>query len=727
MRKKTTKKRTTKAAAVKEETVTTAAKDTTKEAAPVKETVKKATATKTATKKETPVKEATAKVETVAEAEPKKATAKKTTTTKKTTAKKATAAKTEAVKEEAPVKETAKKTTAKKAAPKKTTAKKTATTKTEAVKEEAPVKEAEPKKETAKKTATKKATTKKTTAKKAAAKTETVKEEAPKKTTKKATAKKTTKKATATKKETVKKEEPKVEETVAPEVEKKVEVEPEVVVQETPAPAPVDLGPRRSVAFIGSECYPFVKTGGLGDVMSALPKSLAKLNCDVKVIIPRYKCIPQKFQEKMEYKGSFSMDLCADGKQYYVGIMEYQEDGVVYDFIDNDEFFSWGNPYTNLIDDIPKFCYFGKAALAALNYLDWTPDVVHCHDWQAALVPLYLRTCFKDSNVGRASCVLTIHNLRFQGIYDRKTIQYWSGLPDYVFNKDCLTQNWLDANMLKGGITYSNVVTTVSNTYAGEIQTEEYGEGLEEHLRYHHNKLVGIVNGIDTDIWNPATDKLLAAPYDSTNVIENKKANKKALQESLGLQVDDHKIVIGLISRLTNQKGLDLVNSVIPHIMDEHTQVVVLGTGDAEYEDAFRYYENAYKGNFCAYIAYNENVAHNIYAGCDALLVPSRFEPCGLTQLISMRYGSVPIVRETGGLKDTVQPYNLFDNTGNGFTFDRYESGLLYDAINRAKTLYFESRPYWDDMVVRNMNKDVSWEQSAKHYKDMYVGLTPKY
>ena len=747
MRKKTTKKRTTKAAAVKEETVTTAAKDTTKEAAPVKETVKKATATKTATKKETPVKEATAKVETVAEAEPKKATAKKTTTTKKTTAKKATAAKTEAVKEEAPVKETAKKTTAKKAAPKKTTAKKTTVLKTEAVKEETPVteaaakvetvKEAEPKKETAKKTAIKKATTKKTTAakkttaKKAAAKTETVKEEAPKKTTKKATAKKTTKKATATKKETVKKEEPKVEETVALEVEKKVE-EPEVVVQETPveeapAPAPIDLGPRRSVAFIGSECYPFVKTGGLGDVMSALPKSLAKLNCDVKVIIPRYKCIPQKFQEKMEYKGSFSMDLCADGKQYYVGIMEYQEDGVVYDFIDNDEFFSWGNPYTNLIDDIPKFCYFGKAALAALNYLDWTPDVVHCHDWQAALVPLYLRTCFKDSNVGRASCVLTIHNLRFQGIYDRKTIQYWSGLPDYVFNKDCLTQNWLDANMLKGGITYSNVVTTVSNTYAGEIQTEEYGEGLEEHLRYHHNKLVGIVNGIDTDIWNPATDKLLAAPYDSQNVIENKKANKKALQESLGLQVDDHKIVIGLISRLTNQKGLDLVNSVIPHIMDEHTQVVVLGTGDAEYEDAFRYYENAYKGNFCAYIAYNENVAHNIYAGCDALLVPSRFEPCGLTQLISMRYGSVPIVRETGGLKDTVQPYNLFDNTGNGFTFDRYESGLLYDAINRAKTLYFESRPYWDDMVVRNMNKDVSWEQSAKHYKDMYVGLTPKY
>ena len=521
--------------------------------------------------------------------------------------------------------------------------------------------------------------------------------------------------------------------TVAPTVEN-VSVKQAVIIQEPsveqneqniPTKQP-DLGPRRSVAFIGSECYPFVKTGGLGDVMSALPKSLAKLNIDVKVIIPRYKCIPQKFQEKMEYRGSFDMNLCSDGKQYYVGIMEYQEDGVVYDFIDNDEFFSWGNPYTNLIDDIPKFCYFAKAALAALNYLNWTPDVVHCHDWQAALVPLYLRTCFQDTDVGRAISVLTIHNLKFQGIYDRKRIQYWSGLPDYVFNKDCMIQNWLDANMLKGGIAYSNKVTTVSNTYAWEIQTEEYGEGLAEHLRYHNNKILGIVNGIDTDIWNPATDKLLAADYDEKSAIKNKKINKKALQESLGLDVDEHKMVIGLISRLTNQKGLDLVNDVIPGIMDEHTQVVVLGTGDSQYENTFRYYENKYKGNFCAYIAYNENVAHNIYAGCDALLVPSRFEPCGLTQLIAMRYGGVPIVRETGGLKDTVQPYNMFENTGNGFTFDRYESGLLYDAINRAKTLYFENRKSWDDMVIRDMNKDVSWEKSAKQYKDMYVGLTPR-
>ena len=668
---------------------------------------RKTTAKSSSTAKKTSVKNAEAEV---------KASVKEATVEPKTVAKE------EAVKPKAAVKKTAKAKTPEK--------KETVEAKPEAKKEEAVKPKPAAKKKTAKA---------KTSEKKAAVKAKPVvkKEEAaePKTEVKEKTvkAKPAAKKAEVEVKEPVKKVEietkvPAKKVAVKAEAPSKKEVaEPQIAVkQDIPMEQP-DLGPRRSVAFIGSECYPFVKTGGLGDVMYALPKALAKLNLDVKVILPRYKCIPQKYQEKMEYRGSFYMDLCADGKQYYVGIMEYQEAGVVYDFIDNDEFFSWGDPYTNLIDDIPKFCYFGKAALAALNYLDWTPDIVHCHDWQAALVPLYLRTCFSDTNVGRAIAVLTIHNLRFQGVYDRKTIQYWSGLPDYVFNKDCMIQNWLDANMLKGGITYSNKVTTVSNTYAWEIQTEEYGEGLEEHLRYHNNKVLGIVNGIDTDIWNPATDKLLASKYDAESAIKNKKANKKALQESLGLDVDDNKMVIGLISRLTNQKGLDLVNDVIPGIMDGNTQVVVLGTGDAQYEDTFRYYEDKYKGSFCAYIAYNENVAHNIYAGCDALLVPSRFEPCGLTQLISMRYGAVPIVRETGGLKDTVQPYNAFENTGNGFTFDRYESGLLYDAINRAKTLYFENRVYWDDMVVRDMNKDVSWEQSAKQYKDMYVELTPRY
>ena len=510
------------------------------------------------------------------------------------------------------------------------------------------------------------------------------------------------------------KEEPAAEAVIEEAKEEPVAEEPQAEVYNTP---------RKSVVFIGSECYPFVKTGGLGDVMYALPKALVKQNCDVKVILPRYKCIPWKYQEKMVYRGSFDMTLCADGRSFYVGIMEYVWDGVVYDFIDNEEFFSDGNPYTNLIDDIPKYCYFAKAALAALNYMDWIPDIIHCHDWQAALVPVYLRTMFENTRLTTAKTILTIHNLRFQGIYNIPTIRYWSGLPDYVFNKDALKQSYNDANMLKGGLTYANMITTVSNTYAGEIQTAYYGENLDAHMRYHNQKLRGIVNGIDCDIWNPATDERIYDNYDITNVLDKKKENKRKLQAELGLQQDDHKFVIGLISRLTDQKGLDLVNSIIPQIMDEHTQIVVLGTGDPQYENSFRYYENAYKGNVCSNIMYDETRAHRIYAGADALLVPSQFEPCGLTQLIAMHYGTVPIVRETGGLKDTVEPYNMFYNTGNGFTFDRYDAGLLLDAINRAKTVYFTNRWCWDEMVQRDMDKIVSWDNAAKQYKNLYLEL----
>ena len=482
--------------------------------------------------------------------------------------------------------------------------------------------------------------------------------------------------------------------------------------------------PRRSVAFIGSECYPFVKTGGLGDVMYALPRELVRLNCDVRVLLPRYACIPKEYQDKMVYRGEFYMDLGKTGHNYYVGIMEYIQDGVVYDFIDNQEFFTAGNPYVNLVDDIPKYCFFSKAALAALNYMNWIPDIVHCHDWQAALVPVYLRTLFKDSPVGHAKSILTIHNLRFQGIYNIPTIQYWTGLPNSVFGMGALKQNYVDANLLKGGIAYADRVTTVSGTYAWEIQTPEYGEHLENHLRYHSGKLRGIVNGIDYEMWNPATDPALASNYWLGNVLDHKMENKRALQRELGLQEDEGKFVIGLISRLTNQKGLDLVNAIVPQILDGNTQMIVLGTGDKQYEDAFRYYENTHKGTFSACIQYDESRAHRIYAGADALLVPSRFEPCGLTQLNAMHYGTIPIVRETGGLKDTVQPYNEFSGDGNGFTFDRYDAGLLLDAINRAKTLYFTNRYHWDEVVQRDMDKDVSWGKSARQYKDLYLELT---
>ena len=476
-------------------------------------------------------------------------------------------------------------------------------------------------------------------------------------------------------------------------------------------------------AFIGSECYPFIKTGGLGDVMYALPRALLRENCEVRVFLPLYACIPEKFKKQMTYIGSFMMDLCSDGHTYYVGIMETVLDGVTYDFIDNREFFDWGNPYTGLWEDIPKYCYFSKAALAVLNYLEWIPDVVHCHDWQAGLVPLYLRTRFDGTPVGKAKSILTIHNLRFQGICGIEHLKYWSGLPDYLFDYPVLKQNEDEANMFKGGLAYADRVTTVSATYAEEIQTPAFGERLEGHLSYHRPKLSGIVNGIDVELWNSATDQLLSLPYDVNSFQAGKAENKRALQERVGMEINDRKMVIGLISRLTDQKGLDLVNTIFPQIIDGNTQVIILGTGDPRYEDSFRFYESVHKGTVCAFISYNEGLAHLIYAGADALLVPSLFEPCGLTQLIAMRYGTTPIVRETGGLKDTVQPYDATTGTGNGFTFGPYQADLLLGAINEAKTLYFTDRPSWEAMVRRNMEKDVSWESSARQYLNLYLQL----
>lgn len=659
---------------------------------------------------------------------------KKTDSIEQTTAAKETAAPAEpkapAAEKAAPIAEkaetSAKKPAAKKAEP---AAKKPAAEKAPAAEKKEPAKKTA---SAAKKPAAKKPAEK---AEPAAEKKETAKKPAAKKTgtaPKKPAAKKPAAKKAEEKAEPAVEAAPVVEEAPAVEAEPVVEapaaeevpyVEAEPVVEPEPAAEMPDM-PRRSVAFIGSECHPFVKTGGLGDVMYALPRELARLNCDVRVILPRYACIPQEYQDKMVYRGEFYMDLGNTGRNYYVGIMEYIWDDVVYDFIDNEEFFSWGSPYTNLVDDIPKFCFFAKAALAALNYMNWIPDVVHCHDWQTALVPVYLRTLFHDTPVGRAKSVLTIHNLRFQGVYNIPTIKYWSGLPDSVFNMGALQQDYVEANMLKGGIAYADRVTTVSGTYAQEIQTPEYGERLEDHLRYHNWKLRGIVNGIDYGMWNPETDPALAENYGLGNVLEHKMANKRALQRELGLEEDESKFVIGLISRLTNQKGLDLVSSIIPQVLDGNTQVVVLGTGDSQYEDTFRYYEATYHGTFSACIQYDEARAHRIYAGADAVLVPSRFEPCGLTQLNAMHYGTLPIVRETGGLKDTVQPYNDFTGDGNGFTFDRYDAGLLLDAINRAKTVYFTNRYHWDEVVQRDMAKDVSWTNSARQYKNLYLELT---
>ena len=330
-------------------------------------------------------------------------------------------------------------------------------------------------------------------------------------------------------------------------------------------------GTGMSIAFAASECYPFVKTGGLGDVMYALPKALIKQGCDVKVFLPNYRCIPKKFRDQMEFIGSFDMDLTEDGREFYVGIMELVMEGVSYYFIDNEEFYSWGSPYSELYNDIPKYCFFSKAVLAVMNYMEWYPDIIHCHDWQAALTPVYLRTMFETTPVNRAKTVFTIHNLRFQGMCNTQHLKYWSGLPDYLYNIDVLAEGFDSANMLKGGLTYCDMITTVSDTYAQEIQTPEFGENLDGHLRHHSYKLRGIVNGIDYDIWSAASDQRLAATYDASDVFEKKTENKLKLQEELGLDINPDRFVLGLISRLTNQKGLDLIHAIIADIMDENT------------------------------------------------------------------------------------------------------------------------------------------------------------
>lgn len=477
------------------------------------------------------------------------------------------------------------------------------------------------------------------------------------------------------------------------------------------------------VLFAGSECYPFVKTGGLGDVMSALPKALAKMGVDVRVIIPKYACIPDQYKSQMTHVCNFDMDTTSAGIMKYVGIETLTMDGVIYYFVDNEEFFSSGNPYTNMAEDLGKFIYFDKAVLAALPVIGFEPDIIHCHDWQAGLIPVYLRTLFYYTEMAqKAKCIITIHNLRFQGQNEAGLIKYLSGLPDDVFIPERLEENG-DANMLKGGIVYADKVTTVSKTYAEEIKTAEYGEKLDPIINYHNTKLCGIVNGIDYDIWNPETDQKIYKQYTNRNVVSGKKANKLALQKELGLEQDPNKYMIGLISRLTDQKGLDLVNAIFEQLIDGNTQFVLIGTGEQRYEDSFRYFENEHKGTVCSNIMYSDERAHKVYAASDSMLVPSRFEPCGLTQLIAFRYGSLPIVRETGGLKDTVQPYNEFDQTGNGFSFDAYDAGLLLNTINYAKSVYFTDRKSWNAMVQRAMKSDHSWNASAKEYVDLYNSL----
>ncbi len=474
----------------------------------------------------------------------------------------------------------------------------------------------------------------------------------------------------------------------------------------------------KKVLFVASESVPFIKTGGLADVVGSLPKYIDKERFDVRVMVPKYMAIPEEYRYKMNYKSHFYMDLA--WRSQYVGILEMEYEGVTFYFIDNEFYFAGMKPYGNIHEDIEKFAFFCKAALSALPVIGFRPDIIHCHDWQTGLIPVYLHDRFQDSDFyHNIKTVMTIHNLKFQGVWDKKTVKDITGLPDYYFTPDKL-EAYGDANYLKGGIVYADYVTTVSDTYANEIQMPFYGEKLDGLMRARSNRLVGIVNGIDYAEYDPETDPFIPYKYNAINFRKEKCKNKKALQKELNLDVNDKIFMIGLVSRLTDQKGLDLVDYVIEEICAEDTQLVVLGTGEEKYENLFRHFAWKYGNRVSANIFYSNERSHKIYASCDAFLMPSLFEPCGLSQLMSLRYGTVPIVRETGGLRDTVEPFNEYESTGTGFSFANYNAHEMLDTIRYAKHIYYNKKREWNKLIDRGMAKDFSWNTSAKKYEQIY-------
>lgn len=477
----------------------------------------------------------------------------------------------------------------------------------------------------------------------------------------------------------------------------------------------------KNILFAASECVPFIKTGGLADVVGSLPQYINKDEFDVRVIMPYYTCIPAKFRDNFKYVTHFYMDYGLRQNGVHVGIMEYEYNGIKFYFVDNEYYFKCDSPYSSDLKwDIERFTFFCKAVLAILPVVGFRPDIIHCHDWQASLIPVFLHSTFATNPFySSTKSIMTIHNLKFQGVWNIDTFKYNTALPGYMFTPDKLEFK-KDANMLKGGLVYADYITTVSETYAEEIKYPFFGEQLDGLLRARSASLRGIVNGIDYKVFDPSNDKQIFEEYSIKNFKKKKAANKEKLQAELGLPVDKNKYMIGIISRLTDQKGLDLINCVMERICDPNTQFVVVGTGEQRYEDMFRHYQWKYPERVSANILYSDTLAHKLYASADAMLMPSLFEPCGLTQLISLRYGTVPIVRETGGLKDTVQPYNEFDGTGTGFSFKNYNAEEMLGIINYSKSVYYDHRAEWDEMVKRGMEADFSWNSSALQYEGMY-------
>ena len=474
------------------------------------------------------------------------------------------------------------------------------------------------------------------------------------------------------------------------------------------------------VLYVASEAVPFVKTGGLADVAGSLPKELKQKGVDVRVVIPKYSGIKEEYRNNMEH--IYDGEINVSWRKKYLGIDRYDYKDVPFYFIDNQEYF-YREGYYGYPDDVERFTFFCRAVLEMLPHIDFWPDVIHMNDWQTGLISVYLKLEHnEDVRYNKIKTVYTIHNLKYQG-------RFWKGyLPDVLgldwkyFNNGDL-EYFDDINFMKGAIVYSDKVTTVSRSYAKEIQDPYYGEGLEGMLQKRDADLSGIINGLDYEDYNPLTDNKIERNYDVSNFRKEKIKNKIALQKELGLEENQKTMMIGVVSRLTDQKGFDLVAYVMDELCQDAVQIVVLGTGEEQYENMFRHFAWKYPGKVSANIYYSEAMSHKIYASCDAFLMPSLFEPCGLSQLMSLRYGTVPIVRETGGLKDTVEPYNEYEKTGTGFSFMNYNAHEMLATVRYAEQIYYDKKRDWNKIVERGMEKDFSWKNSAKLYEELYENM----
>ena len=476
------------------------------------------------------------------------------------------------------------------------------------------------------------------------------------------------------------------------------------------------------VLYATSECWPFAKTGGLGDVAYALPKALKKEGVDIRVILPKYSTMPNYLKEKLKEVAVFNVNV--GWRNQYCGLLEMELDDVKFYFIDNEYYFKREGEFTYLYgydDDAERYTFFSNAILKAMSIIDFYPDVLNLNDWHTGMVPLLMKEKYShDQRYKDIKTIYTIHNLQYQGVFSRDVLGDVLDLPyKYIENGD--VEYFGGVSFMKSGIVFSDMVTTVSPTYTNEIQTEFYGESLDGLLRHNSYKLKGILNGIDYDLNNPETDKDIFVNFDIKN-IDKKVENKLKLQELLGLEVNPDVALIGIVSRLVSQKGLDLISYIMPELMRENLQLVVLGTGEHQYQSMFNYYDSHFPNKVSARITFDSSLAQQIYASSDIFLMPSLFEPCGIGQMLAMRYGTIPVVRETGGLKDTVKPYNKYTGEGNGFTFANYNAHEMLYCIKEAVSVY-KDKSTWNNLIFSAMKTDSSWNKSAKEYIKAYKDI----